>query len=157
MIESEQNCAVAERPPTYDRHIPTILLVDDDPAITQTIEMRLANYDVNVIRRFTGMQGIGEATYEKPDLVITDLKMPYGEGEELLSCLKRNATTAHIPVIVLSGQRGNDLPMRMMKRGAAAFLRKPTHYRNLIAEISKHIELRDLDWASYGQNGLTCK
>ena len=75
---------------TYEQHVPTILLIDDDPEITQSIQSRLANYDVNVIRRFTGIQGISEANYNKPDLIITDLRMPLGEGEDVLSCVKRN-------------------------------------------------------------------
>lgn len=159
MSESSYHCATSDLGGTTtcnDQHVPTILLVDDDPEISQTIEMRLSNYHVNVLRRFTGIQGIGEANYEKPDLIITDLRMPNGEGDEVLTCIKRNSVTAHIPVIVLSGQPGDDLPQRMLKMGAAAFLRKPVHYVDLIAEISKHIELREMDWASYGDDGFQC-
>ena len=145
---SARTNVAADSTVTSDRNIPRILLVDDDPETTQAIEMRLVNYDVEIVRRFTGMQGIGEVSIEKPDLIITDLKMPLGEGDDLLKCVKQNEATAHIPVIVLSRQPGEHLPGQMRKTGAAAFLRKPVHYLDLLREISKHIELRDLNWAT---------
>ena len=125
-------------------NIPLILLVDDDPEITQMIAIRLAKYEVDVVRRCTGWQGISEANRAKPDLIITDVRMSQGDGEDLLSCIKQNQATTHIPVIVLSGQRGGDTSARMTEMGAAAFLQKPMDGRLLIDEICKHVEMREL-------------
>ena len=80
-------------------------------------------------------------------MIITDLRMPQGEGEYVLECLKRIADTAHIPVIVLTGERGEDLPGRLSSLGAAGFLRKPFQFDDLVGELSRHIELRARDFA----------
>jgi len=123
--------------------IPTILCIDDDPDISRTIELRLSNFDVNVKRTFGGMQGFAFAAHVKPDVIITDLRMPMGEGEFVVESLKRNSQTTHIPVIVLSGQPGGDLPKRLCRLGAAKFFRKPVRFDELLAELSRHITLRE--------------
>jgi CheY-like chemotaxis protein len=127
----------------FDR--PTVLCIDDDPDITASIERILSAYDVAVQRDFCGAQGIWDAMNGKPDLIITDLRMPQGNGEDLLDCLKRNDQTRHIPVIVLTGQRGAHLPGQLKRRGADGFLLKPVHYTTLLAEIGEFIDLRDRD------------
>ena len=126
--------------PNADR-IPTVLCIDDDPEITRIIEARLSTYEVKVICSFTGMQGIWQAIQSKPDLIISDVRMPQGDGTYLLDCIRQNQATSHIPVIVLSGMRDRDLANQMKLRGAASFLHKPIHYQDLIHEISRHIEL----------------
>lgn len=123
--------------------IPTILCIDDDPDISKTIELRLNSFEVNVKRAFGGMQGFAIAAQVKPDVIITDLRMPMGEGDFVVESLKRNSQTAHIPVIVLSGQPGNDLPGRLCRLGAVKFFRKPVRFDELLAELSQHITLRE--------------
>ena len=127
---------------------PTVLCIDDDPEISRVIQLRLSNFEVQVERAFFGMQGQWLAVTEKPDVIITDLRMPQGEGEDVLECLKRNTDTAHIPVIVLTGQPGEHLPGRLRSLGAAGFLRKPLHFDDLLAELSRHIKLRELDFTA---------
>ena len=72
-----------------------------------------------------------------------------GEGEFLLETLKRNAHTAHIPVIILSGQRGTDLPGRMHRLGADRFFQKPVAFTELLKELARHIPLRVRDPSTY--------
>ena len=142
MNSSVNDCA----PPRASKtRTPTVLCIDDDPDISRTIELRLANYDVEVLRNFTGTQGIWQAVQSKPDLIITDLRMPQGDGEYLLECLKQNQSTAGIPVMVLSGKREQAAEKHALRLGAAGFLRKPVHFHELIDEIKKHVELREID------------
>ena len=122
--------------------VPKVLCIDDDPDISATIMLRLSEFLVDVKRTFHGMQGFTVAAQEKPDVIITDLKMPMGEGKMVLESLKRNAQTAHIPVIVLTGQRGDDLPGCMYRLGAAKFFRKPVLFEELLRELSRHIPLQ---------------
>jgi len=123
------------------KHVPAILCIDDDPDITTTIMLRLSEFLVDVKRAFHGMQGFAMAARDKPDVIITDLRMPMGEGTMVLESLKRNSQTAHIPVIVLTGQRGNDLPGHLYRMGAAKFFRKPVLFDDLLGELSRHIPL----------------
>lgn len=125
-----------------DREAPTILCVDDDPDISQSIKLRLREFHVNVERCFNGMQGIWEAVTRRPDLIISDLAMPNGDGQSLLGCLKRNRDTASIPVIVLSGMSDKGLAKTVFANGAAQFLSKPLVFDDLFHEIGRHIDLQ---------------
>ncbi|MGE0378916.1 MAG: two-component system response regulator, partial [Planctomycetaceae bacterium] len=73
---------------------PTILCVDDDPEVTRSIEMVLSNYDVNVVRDCCGRLGVWDVFQTNPDVVITDLRMPDGDGQLLLEQVKSNTRTA---------------------------------------------------------------
>ncbi|MBX3437617.1 MAG: response regulator [Planctomycetaceae bacterium] len=129
---------------------PTILCVDDDPEITRSIELILSNYDVQVVRDCCGRLGIWDVYQNTPDVIITDLRMPEGSGQHFLEQVKCNTRTAHIPVIVLTGQIDPQLPGRMRNLGAASFLRKPVHFQRLLAEIGRFIPLREVNWSREG-------
>ncbi|MDY0165216.1 MAG: response regulator [Thermoguttaceae bacterium] len=127
--------AVAER-----RKAPKILCVDDDPNVSEAIARAFSRHGVEVIRAFHGMQGFWLASTEKPDAIVLDLAMPKGPGEEVLECLKRNAQTARIPVIVLTGKSNPGLERHMQRLGADRFLVKPTPADTLLAEISSLLD-----------------
>jgi CheY-like chemotaxis protein len=121
---------------------PVLVCVDDDPGVINAIELRLRPYDVTFFGCFSGMQGIWRAVTERPDLVITDLRMPQGDGSDLLECLQRNPQTANIPVLVLSGLRDDHLSTQVRNRGAKALLQKPIAGDQLLIEMGKWITLR---------------
>lgn len=123
-------CAVAERPLK-------ILCVDDDPNVSEALARAFSRHGVRVLRAFHGMQGLWLATNEKPDAIVLDLAMPKGPGEDVLGCLKRNAETAHIPVIVLTGKNDPGLERRMRRLGADRFFAKPTSAGALLSEIGR--------------------
>ena len=125
------------------RDAPLILCIDDDPDIVSAIEMRLRKYDLRTVGAFTGMQGIWHAANDQPDLIITDVRMPQGDGICVLECLKRNAATAAIPVIVLSGLGQQDLQGRVRNLGAVGFVRKPVDFHKLIPMIRSVISFPD--------------
>lgn len=133
---------------------PTILCIDDDPDVTRSIELILSNYEVNVVRDCCGRLGICDVHEQNPDLIITDMRMPDGDGEHLLEQVKQNARTAHIPVIVLTGLSNDQLPGRMRNLGAASFLQKPVHSQTLLSEIGRFISLSELDWAAIDENSV---
>jgi DNA-binding response OmpR family regulator len=133
-------CAQTE---LYAKRTPIILCIDDDPDITRTIELRLSTYEVDVMCNFTGMQGYWQAVQHIPDLIITDLSMPQGDGEHLLECLKRNQATYAIPVIVISGQKSHRVESQMRRLGADSFFHKPICYDVLMDEINQYMQLRE--------------
>lgn len=153
----KRGATVTPEPKLSPTRQPTILCVDDDPDITRFIELTLSNYDVDVIRDCCGRLGIWDAYQSLPDVIITDVRMPDGDGTHLLEELKRNTRTAHIPVIVFTGQRDAQLAGRMRNLGAAGFLRKPVHYETLLAEIRRFVALPELDWATADAAGFDCK
>lgn len=125
-----------------NRKVVRILCVDDDPDISQNIQLRLSEYQVDVKRAFFGMQGFWEAITATPDLIIMDLAMPNGDGRFVLESLRNNSQTADVPVIILTGMRDKKLRSEMFKLGADQFLTKPVRFDDLFHEISRFISLQ---------------
>ncbi len=132
-------------PHAFENRKPSILCVDDDPDIQTTIELRMREYNVEIERAFYGMQGIVEAIKTRPDLILMDLAMPNGDGQYLLDSIKRNAATADIPVIILTGMRDPMLKQQLLNAGADVFLQKPAHFDELLHHISRFIDIRQQD------------
>ena len=127
----------------YGANCPKILCIDDDPEISSSISLRLASYDVHVLRAFHGTNGFWVAMTERPDVVITDMKMPLGEGDFIVECLRRNSDTRDIPVVVLTGCRDMATRKRMMELGVSAFLTKPARFDDLVSALSELVDLQE--------------
>ena len=120
---------------------PRVLCIDDEPDISRIIKIRLEQYGVDVRRAFNGMQGYWLAIDMRPDVIVTDMVMPDGEGTYIMGRLKSHPLTQQIPVIVLSGQDNPALMRQMLSLGARAYLIKPLVVDDLIRELRTHIVL----------------
>ena len=87
---------------------PRILVVDDEAHILKVLSLKLRHCGYEVITAVDGEDALHAALNEKPDLVITDIQMPYMNGLELAVSLLGNKKTSHIPVVVLTA-RGHTL------------------------------------------------
>ncbi len=132
--------AVLERPAPC--RTPTVLCIDDDPHVSEVIQDWLDAYEVKLLKAFFGTQGVWMAVTQKPDVIITDLRMPQGHGATVIECLKRNAQTAAIPVIVLTALHEPGLRRQLERIGASSYLTKPIHFNDLLGELLRHIEIR---------------
>ncbi|MCH7752045.1 MAG: response regulator [Planctomycetes bacterium] len=121
---------------------PKVLCIDDDPNVSEALARRLHSYDVEVVRAFHGMHGFWLAVTEKPDVIITDLRMPQGEGEYVVECLKGNSETAHIPVIVLTGKSEPGLEDKLFRLGVEHFLPKPASFDEILDKLGQYVKLR---------------
>ncbi|MBN8644834.1 MAG: response regulator [Planctomycetes bacterium] len=81
-----------------------ILVVDDEAHITHVVALKLTNAGFRVITAGDGEEAFEVALAEKPDLVITDLQMPYMSGLELAKKLRRSAEAASTPVLMLTAR-----------------------------------------------------
>lgn len=104
---------------------PSILLVDDDPNVASALERNFRRYGISVHTAYHGMQGISMAVQIKPDLIITDLEMPFASGEELIEVLSRNEDTHGIPILVLTGRPDARLTSRLKHAGVVEVVHKP--------------------------------
>lgn len=118
-------------PPSRSRTRARVLWVDDDPNLTASYARQLRREGIEVVPASDGMQGYWLAVTMRPDLIITDLRMPRWEGDELIDCLATNKETAGIPRIVLSGYVNEEVRRRMMHRGVEAVLDKPVPFGTL--------------------------
>ncbi|MFZ2491952.1 MAG: response regulator transcription factor [Thermoanaerobaculia bacterium] len=111
---------------------PLILVVDDDPAIRESMEheLRASGYSTN--SACDGVEGVRAFEACVPDLILTDLSMPRSDGFELISAIR---ATARTPIVVLS-VRGKDADkIRALDLGADDFVTKPFSVAELMARI----------------------
>jgi response regulator RpfG family c-di-GMP phosphodiesterase len=122
---------------------PKILTIDDDPNIAQALQRLFHRFDVVVLQAYHGMHGVWLATVEMPDVIVTDLRMPQGQGQNVVDYLRRNPKTRHIPIIVLTGLRDPDLERRMWKLGIDGYLTKPVDFQELCAVVGRYVPLQE--------------
>ena len=121
---------------------PKILCIDDDPAITQAIRLRLESYEVDVLTAADGTDGMWMAINQQPDVIITDLRMPNGDGDYVVECLKGRSDTDQIPIITLTGRAGNETKCWMQTLGVKHHLCKPLQIDKMLSALDEYIELR---------------
>ena len=111
---------------------PVILVVDDDPAIRESLARELRASGYTTVSASDGLEGVRAFETHAPDLVLTDLSMPRSDGFELISAIR---ATARTPIIVLS-VRGNDADkIRALDLGADDFVTKPFSVAELLARV----------------------
>ena len=103
----------------------TVLVVDDSPADRELYSLLLRGMGLHVINASDGLQGLVCARTLLPDLIITDLRMPALDGWGLMLRLRADATTAGIPVLLVTGDARELAPARVRSAGARALLAKP--------------------------------
>ncbi len=117
-------------------HNTKILVVDDEPAMREVLEMRLQEWGFSVRLAKDGVEAKELAESFDPDIVISDVVMPEISGIELLRSLKSG--DAHRPVILVTAQGRMDMAVEAMKGGAMTCLDKDDHlFPNLKAELAK--------------------
>lgn len=84
-----------------------VLLVEDEPLLRQSASRLLQRLGAEVVTASGGREAFAllGAMAAPPDLVLTDLQMPEGDGEELLGAIRGDPALASIPVVAVSGIR----------------------------------------------------
>ena len=120
-----------------------ILVVDDEAAMREVLEMRLQEWGFEVCLAADGIEGENRAESYDPDIVISDVIMPQVSGMDLLRILK--AGDPDRPIILVTAQASIDLAVDAMKQGAQDFVTKPIDYTKLkliLEQAEKEVDLR---------------
>ncbi|EKD47491.1 MAG: response regulator [uncultured bacterium] len=115
---------------------PKILIVDDEYFFIETIKMRLETLGYDVIFADNGADGMEEALAQKPNLILADMIMPDMGGLELITLLRTNETTRHIPIIALSALSEPQNIREAIEAGANDYIVKPFESAELINKIT---------------------
>ncbi|HET7435733.1 MAG TPA: response regulator transcription factor [Thermoanaerobaculia bacterium] len=109
-----------------------VLIVDDDPAIRESLERELRDAGYPTVTASDGVEGMRAFESRAPDLVLTDLSMPRSDGFELITAIRAKSQT---PILVLS-VRGSDADkIRALDLGADDFVTKPFSMGELRARV----------------------
>ena len=115
---------------------PKLLLVEDDPALAELIEYRFKGEGYDVRLTGDGDEALLLAAEEAPDLVLLDWMIGGTSGIEVCRRLRREKTTAHVPIIMLTARGAEDDRIRGLETGADDYVTKPVSPRELIARVA---------------------
>lgn len=105
--------------------MPKILIADDSRVYIHLISGWLHDRGFEVVVASDAIQAFVMATQHQPDAVVLDISMPGGSGIDVLKKLKLSTKTKHIPVLVVTGNAGNEMRSLVKRLGAADLLEKP--------------------------------
>jgi len=121
-----------------------ILVIDNEPAMTELLKLLLAQTSPSVITAENGKEGIRLVEEEQPDLVILDLMMPEMDGKEVCREVR---VFSQVPILILSAVDAPGKVAETLDAGADDYLIKPVSSVVLIAHINKLLRRLSPEWA----------
>ena len=116
-----------------------ILIIEDDPLILEATFEFLKEEGFDVFIAVNGLEGIDKAIEIIPDLIVSDISMPYKNGHEVYKTLQSIQETGKIPFIFFTANVQKD----NLQIGPDDYLLKPFHYSDLLESISIKLEKND--------------
>lgn len=121
---------------------PLVLFVDDDRELCSYVSGELKKF-YNVIVAYGGNSAWNIVLSQRPDAVVTDVRMPDGDGIELCKHIKNYPETDNIPIIMLTSENGEDARLRSLTLEVDHFLNKPFNMMILQGAINQVLHVRD--------------
>jgi two-component system OmpR family response regulator len=113
-----------------------ILVVDDEPEITEIVETFLAEHGFKVKVENTPQEAVATARQFKPDAILLDIMMPGVDGYSICEELKVDPEFASTPIIFLTGKDRNDDMGRSFRSGGDMFIKKPFSCERLLEIVN---------------------
>jgi DNA-binding response OmpR family regulator len=112
-----------------------ILVAEDEPIMQKTIALRLKKDGHEVITTDNGREALSLIATENPDLVITDIMMPYASGLEIVGTIKSSGRK--LPIIVLTAMGQENVVLEAFQLGADDFIAKPFSPNELSMRVKR--------------------
>ena len=124
----------------------TVLVIDDNPAVTEALEVLFALHDIAVTRASSPEEGLRRLEETATDLVIADMNFSADttsgeEGVELFRAIRKSYPD--LPVILLTAWTSLESAVRLVKAGAADYLAKPWDNDRLLATVENLLEFAE--------------
>lgn len=118
-----------------------ILVVDDSTEITSDIAGALRKEGYEVLTANDGVEGLGIAFSQRPDLILCDAVMPRMDGYALMRAIKANPATAGIPMILLTSKASPEEEHRALKSGFHDFIAKPMMTIRVVSRVKRAFDI----------------
>jgi signal transduction histidine kinase len=124
----------------------TILLIDDSPLLVETYSAALRKSGYHVIEADSGNTGLTLARKHLPDLIISDIDMPGGDGATLLRDIRSDPELRSKQVVIITGRPDLVAPRKGMEEGADDFLVKPVNLEALLSCVEARFRRAAISW-----------
>ena len=114
----------------------TILLIDDEQSWLESAGNLLKNESYNIIIANGGEDALTKLKQKKPDLILSDVRMPVMNGFELFEKIRENPTLKSVPFVFMSSIDDYDAKHVAKKLGADAYVEKPFETKDLKAVVA---------------------
>ncbi len=122
----------------------SILIADDDVAIRTMTRQILAHEGYTVTIATDGAEAVKLIKEIKPDLILTDVKMPNMDGYQVCQAVKGDPALKHIPILVLTVLDRNEERVKGLDAGADDFINKPFNQAELLARVRAFLRTKNL-------------
>lgn len=115
-----------------------VLIVDDDPDCVELLTIHLLRRGHTVVGAKDGPDALELVSWERPDLILLDLRMPSVDGIRVIEILRGNDLTANTPVILMSAADREWATRRLPEDPLVRFLEKPLDFdvlNEMVAEL----------------------
>ena len=129
-----------------------VLIIEDEEPIRRFIR-RVLESSCEVHEAADGAEGLKQARWVQPAVILLDLRMPGLDGLTVLAKLKAEPHTATIPVIIVSGRGETDLLIEGQRMGAVDHVIKPFDVEDLRGVVHRQLVLRDVPPEQKPQEG----
>src|SRR4028119_1416420 len=123
----------------------TILIVDDTPANLGVLFDFLAEAGFKVLIAQGGKSALQKVEHTAPDLILLDIVMPDIDGFETCQRLKAKDATKDIPIIFMTALSETVDKVKGLQLGAVDYITKPLQHEEVLARITLHLDLRNLN------------
>ncbi len=117
-----------------------ILVVDDDPVAARFVASLLIDKGYEVLVAEDGEHAYDLAVHRRPELIVSDLVMPYRDGYEVLRAIRRHGALSRVPVVIVSMKDREEDIVRGLELGADDYVVKPFNARELLARVRKQLD-----------------
>lgn len=112
-----------------------VLIVDDEQDVTELLEFNLRSAGYDVISADDGATALKKAREALPDLIVLDVMLPEMDGTEVCKQLRRDPSTARIPIIMLTAKASEIDRVLGLELGADDYVTKPFSPRELVLRV----------------------
>jgi DNA-binding response OmpR family regulator len=118
-----------------------ILIIDDDPVISQIAQRILEKKGYAVRVAMDARKGLALALTYPPNLIVLDYMMPQKDGLMLLADIRATPELKEVPVIMMTGVSEQDIVAKAIQLGVTDFMVKPFYPPRLLERVQKHLPL----------------
>jgi DNA-binding response OmpR family regulator len=133
-----------------------ILVIDDETDFIELIQYHLQKAGFEVLAAEAGAHGLALVHRHAPDLILLDMGLPDVDGLSICEILRRDSTTARIPIVLVTAMTGEIPRTHALESGADHFLPKPFTRETLCDCVQKALRVRDGELVSESRPDRRC-